>query len=63
MGPAERAIQTLLTKMDKKDLALSLKGANDGVKESFFKNMSGRTAKLLKDDMESMGPVPPERRR
>ena len=51
------AIQTLLTKMDKKDLALALKGANDQVKESFFNNMSGRTAKLLKDDMEAMGPV------
>ncbi|MDB5612533.1 MAG: fliG, partial [Devosia sp.] len=51
------AIQTLLTKMDKKDLAMALKGANDQVKESFFNNMSGRTAKLLKDDMEVMGPV------
>ena len=51
------AIQTLLTKMDKKDLALALKGANDQVKEIFFGNMSTRTAKLLRDDMESMGPV------
>ena len=51
------AIQTLLTKMDKKDLAMALKGANDQVKESFFNNMSSRTAKLLKDDMEVMGPV------
>ena len=51
------AIQTLLTKMDKKELAMALKGANETVKETFFKNMSGRTAKLLKDDMEVMGPV------
>ena len=51
------AIQTLLARMDKKELALALKGANDGVKEIFFDNMSGRTAKLLKDDMEAMGPV------
>jgi flagellar motor switch protein FliG len=51
------AIQTLLTRMDKKDLALSLKGANEDVKETFYKNMSGRTAKLLRDDMETMGPV------
>jgi flagellar motor switch protein FliG len=51
------AIQTLLQKVDKRELALSLKGANDTVKEIFFSNMSARTAKLLKDDMETMGPV------
>jgi len=51
------AIQALLSKMDKKDLALALKGANDQVKEFFFTNMSARSAKIMKDDMEAMGPV------
>ena len=51
------AIQTLLQKMDKKDLGLALKGAKDQAKEFFFANMSQRSAKLLKDDMDSMGPV------
>src|SRR5690606_33332270 len=51
------AIQTLLTKLDKRDLALGLKGANEQVKESFFQNMSSRSARLLQDDMQSMGPV------
>jgi flagellar motor switch protein FliG len=51
------AIQTLLSKMDKKDIALSLKGANEQVKEFFFANMSARSGKLMKDDMEAMGPV------
>ncbi len=51
------AIQTLLAKMDKKDLAMALKGANDQLKEFFFTNMSGRSAKLLRDDMDAMGPV------
>jgi flagellar motor switch protein FliG len=51
------AIQTLVQKMDKKELALSLKGANDTVKETFFANMSARAGKMLKDDMDSMGPV------
>src|ERR1700712_2231068 len=51
------AIQTLLAKIDKKELALGLKGANDAVKEFFFSNMSARSGKLLKDDMEAMGPV------
>jgi len=51
------AIQTLLQKMDKKELALALKGANDKAKEFFFSNMSTRQAKLLRDDMDAMGPV------
>jgi flagellar motor switch protein FliG len=51
------AIQSLLQKMDKKELALALKGANDQIKETFFANMSARAGKLLKEDMESMGPV------
>jgi flagellar motor switch protein FliG len=51
------AIQALLSKMDKKDLALALKGASDSIKEFFYTNMSARSGKLLKDDMETMGPV------
>jgi flagellar motor switch protein FliG len=51
------AIQTLLQKMDKKELALALKGANDQAKEFFLSNMSARSAKLLRDDMEAMGSV------
>jgi len=51
------AVQTLLAKMDKKELALALKGATDPIKEFFFANMSARSGKLLKDDMDAMGPV------
>ena len=51
------ATQVLLNKVDKKDLAMALKGANETVKDFFFSNMSQRSAKLMRDDMESMGPV------
>jgi len=51
------AIQALLQGVDKKDSALALKGANDDAKEFFFANMSARAAKMLKDDMDAMGPV------
>jgi flagellar motor switch protein FliG len=51
------AIQVLVQKLDKKDLGLALKGANDQIKDAFFKNMSARAGKMLKDDMEAMGPV------
>jgi flagellar motor switch protein FliG len=51
------AIQGVIQKMDKRELALALKGANAAAKDFFFANMSARSAKLLKDDMETMGPV------
>ncbi|WP_417308391.1 flagellar motor switch protein FliG [Devosia sp.] len=51
------AIQTLLQAIEKRELALALKGANDTLKELFFANMSARAGKMLSDDMESMGPV------
>jgi flagellar motor switch protein FliG len=51
------SIQTLLAKVDKKELALALKGANDQIKDFFFNNMSARSGKLLKDDMDALGPV------
>jgi flagellar motor switch protein FliG len=51
------AVQTLLSKMDKKELAMALKGASEPIKEFFFANMSARSGKLLKDDMDAMGPV------
>jgi flagellar motor switch protein FliG len=51
------AIQTLIQKMDKRELTMALKGASDNVKDVFFANMSARAGKVMKDDMQSMGPV------
>ena len=51
------AIQTLIQKMDKRELSIALKGASDTVKDVFFANMSARAGKVMKDDMQSMGPV------
>jgi flagellar motor switch protein FliG len=50
-------VQTLLRSVDKEALALALKGASDGLREMFFSNMSERAAKIMREDMESMGPV------
>lgn len=50
-------IQALLRTVDKAKLAIALKGAPDGMKDLFFSNMSERAAKILKEDMESMGPI------
>ena len=51
------ALQTVISKIDKKELALGLKGANEQVREFFFSNMSARSSKILRDDMDAMGPV------
>ena len=50
-------VQTLLRTVEKDQLALGLKGASDALREMFFSNMSERAAKIMRDDMESMGPV------
>lgn len=50
-------IQTLLRTVDKGKLGLALKGASDDLRDLFLSNMSERAAKILKDDMQAMGPV------
>ncbi len=50
-------VQTLLRCVEKDQLALALKGASDALREMFFTNMSERAAKIMREDMESMGPV------
>ena len=51
------AIQTILRSADKQKIPLALKGASEAVRELFFTNMSERAGKILKEDMQSMGPV------
>src|SRR5690348_6574250 len=50
-------VQTLLRTVEKDQLALALKGSSDSLREMFFSNMSERAAKIMREDMESMGPV------
>ncbi|HLY78040.1 MAG TPA: flagellar motor switch protein FliG [Caulobacteraceae bacterium] len=50
-------VQTLLRAVEKDQLGLALKGSSDALREMFFSNMSERAAKIMREDMESMGPV------
>ena len=50
-------VQTLLRAVEKDQLALALKGSSDTLREMFFSNMSERASKIMREDMESMGPV------
>jgi flagellar motor switch protein FliG len=51
------SIQTLLRGVEKDKLGLALKGATDSLRDIFFSNMSERAGKILREDMEAMGPV------
>jgi len=50
-------IQLLLRQVEKDQLAMSLKGAAEDVKDLFFSNMSERAGKMMREDMEAMGAV------
>ena len=43
--------------VEKNALALALKGASESLRDLFFSNMSERAGKILREDMENMGPV------
>ncbi len=50
-------VQTVLRTIEKDKLALALKGASDTVRDLFFSNMSERAGKILREEMQNMGPV------
>jgi flagellar motor switch protein FliG len=53
----DRGMQELLRQVPGDQLLLALKGADDGLKEKIFKNMSQRAAEMMRDDLEARGPV------
>ena len=57
LGVPEAGIRELLGQLDKKSLALALRGATDELKAYIFKSMSSRAVEMLKEDMEVLGPV------
>jgi flagellar motor switch protein FliG len=53
----ETSLREWLTAIDKKTLALSLKGASEEVRNYIMKGMSSRAGQMLKEDIEALGPV------
>ncbi len=51
------SIREIVSGVDKKQLALALRGANEELRAQVFKSMSSRAVEMLKEDMEVMGPV------
>lgn len=57
VGIDDRGIQRILRDVDKRDLALALKVADEKIRTKIFKNMSERAAAVVKEELEFMGPV------
>ncbi|MCX5807209.1 MAG: flagellar motor switch protein FliG [Proteobacteria bacterium] len=53
----DKSIQVILKEISSEDLSIALKGASEGIRGKIFTNMSERAATMLKEDIESMGPV------
>lgn len=53
----DRGIQLLLREVQSETLIIALKGATPELREKFFKNMSSRAGEMMREDLESKGPV------
>lgn len=54
---APAAIQAILREAEKDKLPVALKGAMESVREVFFKNLSERAGKMLREDIATLGPI------
>jgi flagellar motor switch protein FliG len=57
MDIEDRGIQLLLREVQSEALIIALKGAAPELREKFFKNMSQRAGEMMREDLESKGPV------
>ncbi|MBN8761483.1 MAG: flagellar motor switch protein FliG [Thiobacillus sp. 65-69] len=53
----DRGIQLILREVQSDSLIIALKGANEELREKIFKNMSQRAAEMMREDLDSKGPV------
>jgi len=53
----DRGIQMILKETGSEELSLALKTASEALKEKVFKNMSSRASEILKEEMQTRGPV------
>jgi flagellar motor switch protein FliG len=53
----QATIREIVSGVDKKQLAMAMRGAKEGLRAAIFKCMSSRAAEMLKEDMDVLGPV------
>jgi flagellar motor switch protein FliG len=57
IGVNDRGMQQIIQDVDQRQLVLALKGASSDIVTKIFKNMSERTASIVKQEIEFLGPV------
>ncbi len=53
----DKGIQIMLREVQSETLIVALKGTTDELRDKIFRNMSSRAAEMMKEDLESKGPV------
>ena len=53
----DRVVQRVISEVDKQDLVVALKGADQSLVEKFTSNMSNRARNILLEDMDALGPM------
>lgn len=53
----DKGIQVMLREVQSETLIVALKGTTAEMRDKIFKNMSSRAAEMMKEDLESKGPV------
>ena len=53
----DRGIQLILREVQSEALIIALKGVSEELREKIFKNMSARASEMMREDLESKGPV------
>jgi flagellar motor switch protein FliG len=53
----QATIREIVSGVDKKQLAMAMRGAKEGLRAAIFKCMTSRAAEMLKEDMDVLGPV------
>jgi len=53
----DKGIQVMLREVQSETLIIALKGTTEEMRNKIFKNMSSRAAEMMKEDLESKGPV------
>jgi flagellar motor switch protein FliG len=53
----DRGFQKLLRRVETKELAVALKAASEEVKSKVYRNMSERASEMLREEMDTLGPV------
>lgn len=52
-----KGLQIVLRNVDKHKLTIALKGASEAVRDAFLSNMSERAARIMLEEIESLGPT------